>query len=135
MEYKFGKEIDELILDSLISSKGQQKEASKILDISEATMCRWVQKLDLTKKFTRIRKSNGLQPTISGLTEQTDDGREVLEFAIISRCTECNAKFEDLTFHRVTYINTDKDKNPYAVVRDQLKRKHWFELDLSNAPT
>lgn len=132
MEYKFNKPIDELILDSLINSSGAQNEASQLLDISESALCRWIQELDLNKEVSQIRKNNNRPPTIGDLRIKISDGRELVEVAIIKRCSDCNAKFEDFISHTVTAVDK-KDEEIIAVVRDELNRKHWFALDMSQA--
>ena len=131
MEYKHGIDIEELLLTAIIESRGQQKEASENLDISEASLCRWIHDLDLTKKVAQIRKKNGLPPTVRDLGLKYN-GKELIEIAVIERCSDCDAKFEDLISHTITGINHEKDKI-FAVVRDELHRKHKFALDLSEA--
>ena len=130
MEYKFEEEIEPLLINALVKSNGEQKEASFTLDISEASFSRWVQQLGLDKQVSTIRKKNGLPPTPRDLHLETESGKELIEVAIISRCSECDKRYEDLVSHKVTGITT-KDDQVIAVVRDELNRKHWFSLNMS----
>ena len=133
MEYKFGKPIDDLILDSIKQANGEQREASNILGIAESTLSRWINELDLTKHVSKIRRDNGLIPTTRELRMEIS-GQEVIELAIQGKCTECNKKFEEFTDFNITGI-TKKDDNTVAIIRDQLNIKHWFNLDLSSVAT
>ena len=133
MEYKFGKPIDDLILDSIKQANGEQREASNILGIAESTLSRWINELDLTKHVSKIRRDNGLIPTTRELRMEIS-GQEVIELAVQGRCTECNKKFEEFTDFSITGI-TKKDDDTVAIIRDQLNIKHWFNLDLSSVAT
>ncbi len=128
MEYKFGKEIDTLILDALIQSRGEQKQASDALGISPSTMSRWINELNLTRQVSRIRKQNGLPPTTGELRMEVE-GKEIIELSVVDNCSDCNARFEDFKSHKITHINTEDGKHT-AVVRDELNRKHWFSLNI-----
>lgn len=130
MEYRHQKDIETLILEALVQARGEQKEASVLLDVSESSICRWIQELDLTKKASQIRKKNGLLPTAGELRMETVDGKELIELVVLEPCSECGIKFESLIVHNVTQVNR-KDNKTIAVVRDELNRKHWFALDLS----
>jgi len=129
MEYKFGKPIDDLILDSIKQANGEQREASNILGIAESTLSRWVNELNLIKYVSKIRRENGLIPTTRALRMEIS-GQEVIELAVQGRCTDCNQKFEEFTDYNITGI-TKIEKNTVAIIRDQLNIKHWFNLDLS----
>ena len=130
MEYKHQKDIETLILEALVQAKGEQKEASVLLDVSESSICRWIQELDLTKKASQIRKRNGLVPTAGELRMKTSGDKELIELVVLEPCSECGVKFDSLIVHNVTQVNKKDDKT-IAVVRDELNRKHWFSLDLS----
>tara|TARA_R100000808_G_scaffold4949_1_gene15449 strand:- start:10420 stop:10860 length:441 start_codon:yes stop_codon:yes gene_type:complete len=130
MEYKFDNAIEDILINALVESRGEQKEASSTLDISEASFSRWIQQLGLDKKVSTIRKKNGLPPTPRDLHIETESGKELIEIAVVSRCSECDKKYEDLISHKVTGI-TSKNNQVIAVVRDELNRKHWFSLNMS----
>ena len=130
MEYQYGKPIDELILETLANSDGEQKGASRKLNMSEATLCRWIHELDLTRNVSVIRKHNGLPPTTRELRMETKSGEELISIAVISPCTECGKRFEELKIHNITGVNVDNEEL-IAVVRDEMNIKHWFKLDRS----
>ena len=127
MEYKHGKDIETLILESLIESNGEQKEAANYLDVSESALCRWIRQLDLTTQVGKIRKTNNLPPTpheVKSIVDNANLGAD----SIIENCTECGIKFEKLEMVNVTGVHI-KDGQPLAVVRDHLNIKHWFVLN------
>ena len=129
MEYKFGKPIDDLIINAIKEAHGEQRGASNILGIAESTLSRWVNELNLIKYVSKIRKDNGLIPTTRALRMEIS-GQEVIELAVQGRCTDCNKKFEEFTDYSITGI-TKIDNITVAIIRDQLNIKHWFNLDLS----
>ena len=73
MELRYETDIESLILNTIVKAKGHQKNASELLGISESTLCRWIQQLDLSKKVGRVRNNNGLLPTPKTLTIEIND--------------------------------------------------------------
>ena len=123
MELKHGEDIESLVLNTIVKAKGHQKNASEILGISESTLCRWIQQLDLSKKVGRVRNNNGLLPTPKALTIEIDDG----DIAKITPCLECGIQFKELKVSNITGVNFTEGST-VAVVRDELNRKHHFTL-------
>ena len=120
MEYQYGKPIDELILETKANSDGEQKEASRKLNMSESTLCRWIHELDLTRNVSVIRKHNGLPPTTRELRMETKSGEELISIAVISPCTECGKRFEELKIHNITGVNVDNEELIAVAARVQV---------------
>tara|TARA_R110000824_G_scaffold43758_5_gene127677 strand:+ start:1794 stop:2201 length:408 start_codon:yes stop_codon:yes gene_type:complete len=127
MELRYECDIESLILDTIVKAKGHQKNASELIGISESTLCRWIQQLDLSKKVGRVRNNNGLLPTPKTLTIEINDG----DISKITPCSMCGIQFEELKISNITGVNFnsgDPHNSPIAVVRDELNRKHYFAL-------
>tara|TARA_R110002012_G_scaffold2391_7_gene11611 strand:- start:1501 stop:1896 length:396 start_codon:yes stop_codon:yes gene_type:complete len=127
MEYKHGKDIESLILEALIKSNGEQKEASLILDISESALCRWIQELDISNQVAKIRKNNNLPPTPRRV-QTVMDGDGLADNYRLKSCDDCGVRFESLISVNVTGV-TPRDGMNFAIVRDHLNVKHWFALN------
>ena len=127
MELRYECDIESLILNTIVKAKGHQKNASELLGISDSTLCRWIQQLDLSKKVGRVRNNNGLLPTPKTLNIEINDG----DISDITPCSMFGVQFEELKVPNITGVNFnsgDPSGSPIAVVRDELNRKHHFQL-------
>lgn len=128
MEWKHSMDIDELILKVVRDSKGDQREASKILNLSESTLSRWIHELELTAKINVIKKGNNLPPTTRFLNMKNPDGLKIIENAISSNCLDCDATYADAMYNSINGI-IKRSGDLVVVVKDHMNIKHRFTLD------
>ena len=131
VQYKFGMDIEMLILQSISNCNGEQRCASNQIGIAEATLSRWIHELNLTQKVSQLRKMNGLPPSNRDLRIRNDDGKSVIEVAIRADCVDCGIRYVDLQVADIQGVMKTENELTVAV-RDEKRIKHRYVLDPSS---
>lgn len=132
VEWRHGMEIDILILKSINECGGEQKCASIKMGISDSTLSRWIQELNLSSKISQLRKIKGLPPSSRDLRIEDEHGKSVIERAVCSVCNDCGISYGDLQLIDIQGTTGHGD-SLVVVVRDERRIKHRFQLDASLA--
>ena len=130
MELTFGKSIEAIILEGLVRFNGEQIKLAEDMGVSQGSLSRWIKELEIMPQVLKIRKDNGLPPSVRDLRQSDAEGKALLLSAVRSSCTKCNIELTDLIRIDIQGTTTATDET-IVVVRDEMRRKHWFKVDVS----